>query len=302
MQLSNVTKVDSTESITWRSSDVSLFSDRYKLNSSGSVDLLVGNVTTLTSPYVTQYSDVSEVTSTESITWQSSDISLSSGSYMLNSSDLLHVQVGDKLRLTSPLVTTHSQVMIIDSATSILGTSSNVSLISDLIVVDCAKYIEMQVGNSTFATMPLMTQHSEIIKVNSAERITWRSKDVGLHSTIYKISSSDRMKMEAGNSTAWISPYFKTLSQNTSMISNDSITMTSTSINLVGEVTIGDESSPGHFTLLNRSQSNVSETITANGATGKVASGKLIASFWSFLTKYSLRYWADEKFFSLIFY
>jgi hypothetical protein len=123
-----------------------LFSDKYNLNRSESVDMLVGNATTLTSHYVTQYSDMMEVTSTESITWQSSDVSLSSDVFKLDSSETFGVVVGNATTLNSPYYIQSPDVKEINGTESITWQSTDVRLFSDVYELDSTETVDMLVG------------------------------------------------------------------------------------------------------------------------------------------------------------
>jgi hypothetical protein len=79
-----------------------------------------------------------------------------------------------------------------------------------------------------------------------------------------------------------VSPYLEILSQDTKILSDLSITMISESRNLAGSVVMGNETTSGQLSILNGDRSDLLETISANGITGELSSGRSIDVHHSF--------------------
>ncbi|EWM22592.1 hypothetical protein Naga_100483g1 [Nannochloropsis gaditana] len=82
------------------------------VDSSETLEMVVGNATTLTSPFVSHFSDVTLVESSESITWRTGNASLSADAVTIDSSETLEMVVGNATTLTSPFVSHFSDVTL----------------------------------------------------------------------------------------------------------------------------------------------------------------------------------------------
>ncbi|EWM22613.1 hypothetical protein Naga_100126g1 [Nannochloropsis gaditana] len=161
--------------------------------------------------------------------------------------------VGNATTLTSPFVSHFSDVTLVESSESITWRTGNASLSADAVAIDSSETLEMVVGNATTLTSPFVSQFSDVTLVESSESITWRASNASLSSTILDIRN-----------------------QNTTIMAYNEIEIVSPSIDMVGVVTLGNETTTGQLVILNGVRSDLMETITADGTTGELSSVSMV--------------------------
>ena len=250
--ISQTTKAYQQTSTTWQA-----FTQTFSLESSDRVDMRAGNAMTVISPLITQQSDMMEVDSTESITWRSSNVSLYSDAYKLNSSSRVDIHVGDATTLTSSTIDVHANAMTLASS--------------------------------------YMKQSSDVLEVDSTVSITWRSPNVSLYSDAYTLDSSDTVDVRAGHTMTVSSPRVDVRASMAMTLTSPSVEIVSEDLRIesnqtvwsgakldvnvrstavTGDLILGNETAKGQLIMLNGKRPNLYETISANGETGDISSGR----------------------------
>ena len=216
--------------------------DEWSLKSGGDIDITSNGTLSMQS--------VSGDLTFDGLQVETDTFAIESVDILVDSNETLEMVVGNATTLTSPFVSQYSDVTLVESSESITWRTGNASLSADAVAIDSSETLEMVVGNATTLTSPFVSQYSDVTLVESSESITWRASNANLSSTILDIRN-----------------------QNTTIMAYNEIEIVSPSIDMVGVVTLGNETTTGQLVILNGVRSDLMETITADGTTGELSSG-----------------------------
>ena len=297
LRADNSTVVETTTFFTTAATDATVLAGNIlTLRSQNTIMEQAGSMHSLAAPLITQASDQWTATTTAVSTLSSDDaFYVAAGRLLHLSSDTVDVRVGNAMTVSSPSIMQSSDVLEVDSTASITWRSSNVSLYSDAYTLDSSDTVDVRVGNAMTVSSPSIMQSSDVLEVDSTVSITWRSSNVSLYSDAYTLDSSDTVDVRAGHTMTVSSPRVDVRASMAMTLTSPSVEIVSEDLRIesnqtvwsgakldvnvrstavTGDLILGNETAKGQLIMLNGKRPNLYETISANGETGDISSGR----------------------------